>query len=397
MRDWQDHFSLAILLDGMSHCTEQDPDFDLYVKLAQSAWETRIYHLQLSALDFIRSLRRTIHERHPEKLEAIRELLAQFDTRNPFLSSFLVELLAAYGMLEAPVTVDKAIQQMRTVIAEGYDGIGKDDKAELCDRAYGQISHIFEDVFQGAFYDAYESLEPAEKVALLSLAAQAKDAEFSITWILTSLLELGAESAPHVFQGFAASIHSDSHSPQEATAAYVLGIAGCSDFMNEPPTYTGPDTPEHLAWKIIGQILFWRFRRGRDLQRADSRIEELWTLLGDNTAIAAADVLYRLADSWLGYHFGRAREVNIITLFPKQVKLLLELSLRHRESLKSAFPWGGTRDDGLLRFVVATLGRIGNDGTVPSLMEISDDPKFGAQAISAIQQIRESSRFKRSN
>jgi hypothetical protein len=300
-------------------------------------------------------------------------------------------------MLEAPVPADKALLEMRTVIAEGHDGIGNDDRAELCDRAYGLISNIFEDVFQGAFYDAYGSLEPAEKVALLSLAAQAKDAEFSITWILSSLLKLGAESAPHVFHGFAASIHSDSHSPQEATAAYVLGIAGWSDFMNEPPTYTGPDTPEHLAWKIIGQILFWRFWRNRDLQRADSRIEELWTLLGDNTAIATADVLYHLAHTWLGYDFERAKEINLITLFPKQVKLLLELSLRRRESLKSVFPWGGTRGDGLLRFVVATLGRIGNDGTIPLLMEISDDPKFGAQAISAIQQIRESSRFKRSN
>src|ERR1019366_424142 len=120
----------------------------------------------------------------------------------------------------------------------------------------------------------------------------AKDAEFFITWILSNLLKLGAESAPHVFQGFAASIHSDSHSPQEATAAYVLGIAGCSDFMVEPPTYTGPDTPEHLAWKIIGQILFWLLRRDKELRSADSRVEELWTLLGDNTAIATADVLY---------------------------------------------------------------------------------------------------------
>ena len=397
MRDPKDHFSLAILLEGMSHCTEEDPDFDLYVRLAQSAWETRIYHLRLLALDLIRSLRWTIRERHPEKLEPIRELLAQFDTRNLFVSSALVELLAAYGMLEAPVPVDNALQEMRTVIAEGHHGSGNGDKAELCERAYGLISRIFEDVFQGAFYDAYESLEPAEKVSILSLAAHAKYAEFFITWILSNLLEIGAESAPNIFHGFAASIHSDCHSPQEATSAYVIGIAGCSDFMNEPPTYTGPDTPEHLAWKIIGQILFWRFWRARDLQRADSRVEELWTLLGDNTAIATADVLYRLADTWLGYHFERAKEVNLITLFPKQVKLLLELSLRRRESLKSVFPWGGTRDDGLLRFVVATLGRIGNDGTIPLLMEISDDPKLGAVAVRAIQQIRESSRFNRSN
>jgi hypothetical protein len=394
-RDPADHFSLAILLDCLTYCQPDSRPIDLYITVARLAWESRIYHLRLNALHFLQSIRWGMHELQPAEIQMIRELLAQFETRNLFLNSSLLELQAVYGVLEPPVSVDQAFAEMEAVIAEFAPGIKSNVGPELCNRAYGLLSNIFEDIYQGAYNEAYESLGPGDKPTLLALAAQSDHAGISTNWILTELLKYGGESALPVFKQFASSIDGDSNSPQEAAVAYALGVQGCAQSMNEPPMYTGPDTPGHRAWQIIGNILFWVFRSRREPELPKNRIEALWNRLAAGEALAAVDVLYSLHNGLGLIYTEAANEFDLVTHYPAEVKRILEHGLKNRSSLTSVFSCfsrGGNRNESLALFVINELGRIGNGSTIPLLQEVSDDSRLGADAIAAIRSIRESAR-----
>jgi hypothetical protein len=270
-RDSTDHFSLAILLDCLTYCRPSSRDVSLYITVARVAWDSRIYHLRLNALHLLHSLQWGGRDLQPEELEMIQELLAQFETKDLFLNSSLLELLSVYGVMQPPVTVDEAAGEMKTLVAEFAPASGPIVTREQCGRAYGLLSNIFEDIYQGAYYEAYQSLGSAEKAALLTHAAQSRPIGFSTDWILHELLEYGGESALPVFNQFASSIDENSNSPDEAAVAYAFGMLGSAKFLNEPPTYTGPDTAEHRAWQIIGKILFWVSRSAGEPELAKTR------------------------------------------------------------------------------------------------------------------------------
>jgi hypothetical protein len=209
------------------------------------------------------------------------------------------------------------------------------------------------------------------------------------------LLKYGRESALPVFKQFAPSIDGDSNSPHEAAVAYAFGIQGSAQFMNEPPMYTGPDTPEQRAWQIVGNILFWVCRSAREPEVAKNRIEGLWDRLAGDVGLAAVDVLYSLHNGLSLVFTETEDELDLVIRYPAAVKILLEHALKHRSSLSSVFTCfsrGGHRNEALVLFVIKELGRIGNEATIPMLQEVSDDARLGAEAIAAIRDIRESAR-----
>ena len=389
-RDPTDHFSLAILLDGLTYCrpgpTDNDPD--LYIRVCRLAWESRIYHLRLNALHFLHTIRPYLYGEHQEKLEKIKDVLRELKTENLFLNSSLLEVQVAYGVLKPIVSVEEITEEMRSVIAESL--IQREPNIALGTygrAAYGLLSNIFEDIYEGAYYEAYESLERDEKVALLCLAAQS-ECGLTTSWILLKLLNFGQKEALPAFQKHASSVDADSSSPQETTAAYALGVAGCAQFMNQPPEYVGPGTPEHKAWKIAGEILFWLLR-GKNGQPIDTdHIERLWSRLASEAPLAAADTLHRINSGLLLMDSEQKREFDLIAQCPCSAKPLLEESLKNRASLTSLFRWGGNKDEGLVKFVIEGLGRVGGESAIPLLIELSDNPQFGAECIAAIRRIR---------
>jgi hypothetical protein len=394
-RDSEDHFSLAILLDGMTYCQPDHHDLKLYITLARMAWESKIYHLRLNALHLIQSLRWRPNDLRPEELQMIRELLVHFETRNMLLNSSLLELQSIYGVYEPPVSVDEAVAEMEAVIAEFAKGIELKPGRELFNRAYGVLSNIFEDIYQGAYNEAFDSLELTDKATLLCLAAQAEHAGFLMVWILSELLRYGGEFAKPIFKQIASHIDGDSNSPQEAAAAYGLAVRGCAQLMNAPPMYTGPDTPEHKAWQTIGKILFGVYRNRRETDTTDNRTARLWDQLVGDEALAAIDVLYSL-DSGLKLGYTETPDkVDLVTLYPAEIETLLIQGLRHRASLTSIFSCfarGGNRNEDLALFAIKELGRIGHESVILVLQDVSDDSRLGAEAIAAIRRIRESSR-----
>jgi hypothetical protein len=168
----------------------------------------------------------------------------------------------------------------------------------------------------------------------------------------------------------------------------VLGIQGCAKWFEAPPAYQKGDAPEHRAWQAVGEILF-RVWRGSDIDANSKLIEKAWARFDGAMVLAAADVLYQLNHSHWQIEKGDTA-IDLVAMFPKQLRPILERCIEDREALPTVFRFGGSRDRGVIRFLIGSLGRLGDATTVPILGTIVDDPEFGKDAIQAIESIEKS-------
>ncbi len=256
----------------------------------------------------------------------------------------------------------------------------------LAEQAYGYLARIFEDIFQGVYGEAYSKLSDEEKRDILCIAGKTRDQGFFSAWILQELLQYGGARALPIYQHFTSGVDAENFSSQEAVAVFVLGIEGCAQRSEAPPPYHKGDSSEHQAWQTIGEILFW-VSRGTAVVDSRQQIEELWARFEGPVLLAAGDVLYQLRCSH--GHLGHHRPVvDVVTTFAKDVRPIVEYCITHRESLPSVFRYGGSANRNLIRFLIDTLGRIGDATAIPTLQAIVDDREFGKDAIQAIKSIQ---------
>ena len=108
-------------------------------------------------------------------------------------------------------------------------------------------------------------------------------------------------------------------------------------------------------------------------------------MLTEELSWCVPDILQKINESqWRG----KENAIKLAKMYPEQVRPILESALRHRTSLTSLFPHGGTADERVLQTVIRTLEEIGNKGSVIALEDLAEDAKFGKLAIQAIHAIR---------
>jgi hypothetical protein len=379
------HFALLALLQERR--TVGDDDLDTVLDLVRRGWESDLYHLRLDALTFLHWLR---HDFSASAMDRICGVLRGFDTKNIFINTTLFETLTRYGGLEPPVTAEAALAEMHSAIAPAaLENPALDDVARtlgveplqvLAGQAYGCLSRIFEDVFQGAYCEAYDALSHEEKGAILSLAAMSSDCGFHSSWVLSELLEHGGREALPVYQRYASAIDGQSSFAQDTSAAFLLALEGCARFMDTPPPYVGGDTPPHRAWKIVGEVVFWTHRQS-------SAAQKTWAQFEGPTRLAAADVLHNVIGCrWqLGE---RTRPLDLVSMYAEKIRPIVEDCLRGRELLPTVFAYGGSRAPAVILNLIDILGRIGDERSARLLHTLIDDEQIGPAAIKAIGAIR---------
>jgi hypothetical protein len=278
-------------------------------------------------------------------------MLEGFDTNNIVENTDKLVTLASYDGLELGVSVEDALSEMRTVIApSAVDDPGLVGLAALSDvsptqclaeQAYNYLGRIFEDIFQGVYRQAYFELSEEEKSDILYLSAKARNSGFHLDWILQELFQYGGKRALPIYRHYAAGVNAESFSAQEAVATFVHGIEGYARWSEAPPPYHKGDSTEHQAWRLIGEILFW-VARGTAAGDSRQKIEKLWARFEGPILLSAGDVLYQLSHSqWcLGE---RHAVIDVITVFAKEVRPIVEYCIFHRESLPSIFRYGGAQ------------------------------------------------------
>jgi len=390
----ESHFSIQALLEDLDHPSGSG-DIQSNLRLIRQGWHSGINILRISALHALQSMSRRVEETCPEKLPQIREMLKSFDSDDVIINSLRWETLALYGGLEPLVSAESALSEMRGIIvSNAITEPSLVHTAAVCDespagflarQAHGCLSRIFEDIFQGAYYEAYSELSDEEKCDILCLAAEAPQG-FCTDWILRELSRYGGRRALPVYEHFASRLDTDAFCVQESVAAFAIGIEGYARFSEIPARYQGGNSPGHLAWETIGEILFWccRAHAGDDNSQ---RIRDLWARLEGAAGLGAADALYQLAHSrWRLEERSGAGE--LITTFADQVRPILQCCLEHRHSLPSIFRYGGSQDPGVTHFLIDGLGKVGDGASISILQPLVDDPQCGKDAIEAIRSIR---------
>jgi hypothetical protein len=91
--------------------------------------------------------------------DEIVEVLSGLKTNHLFLNSALVDTCMAYDLIESPIDAGGAAEEIQGIIQA-------EDTKETREWAYAAISKQFEDVFQGAYYEAIRELSNNDLVTL---------------------------------------------------------------------------------------------------------------------------------------------------------------------------------------------------------------------------------------
>jgi hypothetical protein len=389
---------LALLALLHDHYREAFDSADIAANLAlvRKGWDTAVYTLRLEALELLQSMSHAIRQTCPEQFPRVREMLTAFKTRNVLENTVWLETLAAYDGLEQEITAEAALAEMQALIAPNAEADPHVIEAAklssmtpvqfLADRAQGTLGRIFEDVFQGAYMEGYYLLSDDEKHQILCLAGAAPTG-FLTDWILGELLRYDGPNALAVYQRCAAGIDATNPFRQEAVACFTMGVEGCARWSDMPPKYSQGDNPEHRAWQLVGEILFWRARGARSAE-GEQRIEELWQHFTGPVLLAAGDVLFQLRQSGWRLRDHDRPATDLVNAFPTAARYIIQACLKHPDSLPSIFPaFPGSHRDAI-RFLITTLGELPDPSSIPILQELSDDPDFGADAVRAVEAIQ---------
>jgi len=383
------HFSMLTLLEDLNH-GDSTLDLRTQLGLAKQACNSGIYILQIDGLRLLQYLSHDVHETAREELSGIRSLLDSFDGNNIMLNTAVVDALTAYDFLEPPVSLEDALAEFQAVIAakEPFDpalsGLASLSETSpeqfLCERAYGLLGNIFEDVFQNVYFAAYSSLSLAEKSVVLCRGANAGRSGFHTDWILQELLKYGEREALTIFKRFASVPDGGSFSPQEAVAVFTLGIEGCARLEVMPPASNEQDSADIRAWRAVGEILFLR-AQNRPVP------DDIWERFTGTVGLAAADVFYQLEHAQMRLPENQ-RSHDLVTHFSEPIRPILEECLRHRDSLSSIFKYGGSRDRSVTQFLIRTLGAIGRSESISVLTDLADNHTFGRDAVASLESIK---------
>ena len=207
---------------------------------------------------------------------------------------------------------------------------------------------------------------------------------FHIDWVLWELVAVADADSIPVFHHFATKLDEGTAGRQEVVSAFLAGARGYARLSNQPPAIPEDAKDDRRAWAIVGTILFW-WMKGSDQDGPADEINKAWKLLQQQYSPCFPDILHNINHSqWQR----RESFIDLATLFPDHVRPLLENAVRCRQSLTSLFQYGGSADAGVLQTAISTLGKVGTGISIEVLNNLAEDPRFGKDAIHAIQAIR---------
>jgi hypothetical protein len=294
-----------------------------------------------------------------------------------------VEALLIYELLDQPVSQETADAEVAHVLAS-------DDCDKMRQEAYGLVSRIFEDVFQGVYYHAIENLNPSDRARLLSMSALgAPDYSSTPDWALGELRKYDDPIVLPAFQHFASAINTKAFSTQEAIANFCRAVAGCARFLEEPTPLRSPATDEGKAWEAYGAILFWLAKPGLTDDDRRMACAPHWQRLETDFAFEAVDPLFEMERAGWMSPGGMDCPLEILCrAFPIEVRRILEFGIQHHARLTGIFP-GTWRVVDRRKFLVNRLGDLGNEQSARLLEPWADDALLGRHVVEALRKIRE--------
>ncbi len=348
--------------------------------LLKTCLNTKIYHLQLEALQLAQECASLLKG---AALDEVKGMLSCFQPQNIAISSQLVEALFAYGLAHSPIDSQSAADEIATILKTP-------DSLDAQENAYSAVSKQFEDVFEGAYYEAFHELSPHDRLRFLTMAALgAPNYGWSVDWILTELLTLNDSACLPAFQRWSGAIDIESGNLQETVKCYALGCIGCSRFMDTPPQLTSITSDDQRAWQLYGEIIFWVNKP--QLTEADIRkyCLPLWQQLREQFPFESVDPLVHLESIRLGVaDLDNVLGGNLRDIFKEESRKILEFGLANRTRVSTIFLKGASYLQRTRTIsIIDQLGKIGERSSLQVLEPFLTSSDFGDAAVKAVRKI----------
>jgi len=133
------------------------------------------------------------------------------------------------------------------------------------------LGKIFEDIFQGAYYEAYQLLPEEEKRKLLILALQDTHVGLFTDWCMRQLCKIGCGDAQDVLRRYGSRIDPETFSSQDCVECFSMANEAWAKIAGELISYREISSPDHQVWAIIGELIFWAKRQDDANLRAGFR------------------------------------------------------------------------------------------------------------------------------
>jgi hypothetical protein len=256
--------------------------------------------------------------------------LSSLRSRSLGLSTSIVEALLAYNMVQSPVSADEVAQELAEILASQDDPVSKR-------RAYNAVANIFDDVFQGAYWEAIQALSPADRVQLLTMAALGTPAHgWATDWILEDLLESCDERAVPAFVVWSMGVNANAFCSRDAAKCFMYAVIGCAQFLKGPLPFVKSETENDRAWETYAGILYWMHKPGLAGDEMRASCAPLWERLRTELAFEAVDPLFHMEKVAWRLPSGQGHFLKALCAdFPEDFRHILEFGLNNRSRLTS--------------------------------------------------------------
>jgi energy-coupling factor transporter ATP-binding protein EcfA2 len=346
------------------------------------SWNSGAYHLQLQALWAAQRFNALSEPYRTVVVDAVKS----FESTNWALRSSIVEVLARFGEIKPATTLEELQDSIRLVIADP-------DDENRCKLAGSVIANQFEEEeIVGPYCAAIEGLQPDEKVRLLAMAARGVDRTISMfqDCIVEQLCDLVPTGDPKLdaeargaLRVFLDGPPIDAVMPDDAAGACVAAIRGWAKFHSDLPSETAALTDDERIWRLIARLLL-RYERGD----VPGDANEIWRKLTED-APRTVMTLSRLERA--GWMRSRRSTTSVLERlfddYSANLRPLLEWALEHLSELPASPPFRGD----LEKFLIRSLGHVGDAGTAARLRVYTLDPEAGAVAVEAVRRINDRS------
>lgn len=341
---------------------------DLVPEVVAACLAAPVYHLRLEALELVKE---SAHGLDPAAHEAVVEAVRSVETANIFLSSAVVETLAALGDIEPRSTVDELIHELRELVRSP-------DDPQAWRRAMGAVSNQFEEEeIVGPYYEAIRGLGDAERDVLLAMALRACRADdIHARWLLEEVTGLTEPRLQAALLDFVARVDpSDWNSAQWGMASTLLAL--------RLPTMSPTREPD--AWEAFTDVIEHVIRQAPTAGGDEGGHVRVHHLLEEHRAVLA-DLLSQLRSARVVmWNNDPNVEVRLLDALGDGLVDVLVWSLDHPDRLRSPFRF--SREDERTRHTLELLGLIGDARAADVLRRFADDRRLGTTAVEAVREI----------
>jgi len=317
-----------------------------------------------------------------EQREEVKVILESCLGKNPMLNSAVFEALTRFTEIDVGVTSETALEEIQSLLRESKTPEGNERAAHAFD---GQ----FEEIYQGAYWDAVHDLEPDEyREFLIRAGLGMSPLSLFVSSVLSRLIDLRSPAAQPVFERWATPPEQPSMINSELGTVFLAAHIGLAQLRVPLPSSNPTSDPDREAWSEWGRVFYWLHRDDLDPTEAVLRARSHVRCLATQHLRHSIDPWYWLQKKMVQQLSPDFSHADVEEVFPREIKNLLEDALRESETLTSLFSYPHQSSD-RTRTMIEALGRLGDESTAVFLEQFADSRELGPTTIEAIRSIRE--------